>query len=294
MEGLTVGGAARGEPPPPVASRRGVALWVSRAARVGPQLLLLLAVAGMPAHGVAAGPAIDESRVVDLTYTFDDTTIYWPTEDGFHLQQGPHGFTPQGYFYAANHFTTAEHGGTHMDAPIHFAQGRSTADQVPLPATMGPAVVVDVRDAAAADRDYRLTVADLERWEAKYGRIPDGAIVLMRSDWGRFWPNRRDYLGTAEKGDVANLHFPGFSKEAAEWLLARRSIDAIGVDTPSIDHGPSKTFIVHQTINGANKPAFENVANMDKLPEQGALFVALPMKIGGGSGAPARIMAVLP
>ena len=255
--------------------------------------LLLVATSG-PARGEGAAPAIDESRVVDLTYVFDDTTIYWPTEDGFHLEVGKNGLTPQGYFYAANHFTTAEHGGTHMDAPIHFAQGRLTADQVPLSAMMGPAVVIDVRDAASADRDYRLTVADLERWEAKYGRIPDGAIVLMRSGWGRYWPNRLEYLGTAQKGDVANLHFPGFSKEAAEWLVAQRSVDAIGVDTPSIDHGPSKDFIVHQTINGANKPAFENVANLDRLPEQGALFVALPMKIGGGSGAPARIIAVLP
>ena len=255
--------------------------------------LLLVATTGT-ARGEGAAPAIDESRVVDLTYTFDDTTIYWPTEDGFHLEVGKNGLTPQGYFYAANHFTTAEHGGTHMDAPIHFAQGRLTADQVPLSAMMGPAVVIDVRDSASADRDYRLTVADLERWEAKYGRIPDGAVVLMRSGWGRYWPNRLEYLGTAQKGDVANLHFPGFSKEAAEWLVAQRSIDAIGVDTPSIDHGPSKDFIVHQTINGANKPAFENVANLDRLPEQGALFVALPMKIGGGSGAPARIIAVLP
>ena len=255
--------------------------------------LLLVATTGT-ARGEGAAPAIDESRVVDLTYTFDDTTIYWPTEDGFHLEVGKNGLTPQGYFYAANHFTTAEHGGTHMDAPIHFAQGRLTADQVPVSAMMGPAVVIDVRDSASADRDYRLTVADLERWEAKYGRIPDGAVVLMRSGWGRYWPDRLEYLGTAQKGDVANLHFPGFSKEAAEWLVAQRSIDAIGVDTPSIDHGPSKDFIVHQTINGANKPAFENVANLDRLPEQGALFVALPMKIGGGSGAPARIIAVLP
>jgi kynurenine formamidase len=254
-------------------------------------LLVLGAIGSASGEGAAA---IDESRAVDLTYTFDDSTIYWPTEDGFHLEVGKNGLTPQGYFYAANHFTTAEHGGTHMDAPIHFAQDRMTADQVPLAAMMGPAVVIDVRDAASADRDYRLTVADLERWEAKYGRIPEGAIVLMRSGWGRYWPSRLEYLGTAQKGDVANLHFPGFSKEAAEWLVAQRSIDAIGVDTPSIDHGPSKDFIVHQTINGANKPAFENVANLDKLPEQGAWFIALPMKIGGGSGAPARIIAVLP
>lgn len=255
---------------------------------------LLLVATALAARAATPAPVLDQAKLVDLTYPFDADTIYWPTEDGFRLEQGPHGFTPQGYFYAANRFATAEHGGTHMDAPNHFAEGKLTADQVPLAAMIGPAVVIDVQDAAAADHDYRLQVADLERWEAKYGRIPDGAIVLMRSGWGRFWPNKLDYLGTAQKGDVANLHFPGFSKEAAEWLVAQRSIDAIGVDTPSIDHGPSKDFIVHQTINGANKPAFENVANLDRLPEQGATFVALPMKIGGGSGAPARIISVLP
>jgi kynurenine formamidase len=242
----------------------------------------------------AAGPALDESKLVDLTYTFDERTVYWPTEDGFRLEQGPHGLTPQGYFYSANRFTTAEHGGTHMDAPIHFGQGKLTADQVPLTAMVGPAVVIDVRDAASADRDYRLRIEDLERWEAKYGRIPEGAIVLMRSGWGRFWPDRLAYLGTDQRGDVANLHFPGFSAEATEWLVSQRSIDAIGVDTASIDHGPSKDFVVHQIVSGANKPAFENVANLDRLPEQGATLIALPMKIGGGSGGPARIVAVLP
>ena len=242
----------------------------------------------------AAAPALDTAKLVDLTYTFDDKTIYWPTEDGFHLEQGPHGLTPQGYFYSANRIAAAEHGGTHMDAPIHFAEGKLTADQVPLTSLVGAAVVIDVSAAAARDRDYRLQVEDLERWEAKYGRIPDGAIVLMRSGWGRFWPDKLAYLGTDQKGDVANLHFPGFSKEAAEWLVTQRSIDAIAVDTASIDHGPSKEFPVHQTINGANKPGFENVANLDRLPEYGATIIALPMKIGGGSGGPARIIAVLP
>lgn len=258
-------------------------------------LLSLLAVGGVPSHPAAAAPAtIDESRLVDLTYTFDEKTVYWPTEKGFALERGPHGLTPQGYFYSANRFCTAEHGGTHMDAPIHFAEGRLSADQVPLTALVGPAVVVDVSEQARADRDYRLTVADLERWEAKYGRIPDGAIVLMRSGWGRFWPDREAYLGTAEPGDVANLHFPGFSKEAAEWLVGQRTIDAIGVDTASVDPGPSKDFAVHQVVNGANKPALENLANLDRLPESGATLIALPMKIGGGSGAPARVVALLP
>jgi kynurenine formamidase len=265
---------------------------VPRGRRALPKVAMLAALLAAPV--LAAANALDESKLVDLTYTFDERTVYWPTEDGFQLEEGPHGLTPQGYFYAANRFSTAEHGGTHMDAPIHFAEGRLTADQVPLAALVGPAVVVDVSKAAADDRDYRLRVEDLERWEAKYGRIPDGAIVLLRSGWGRYWPDKLSYIGTDQKGDVANLHFPGFSKEAAEWLIAQRTIDAIGVDTPSIDHGPSKDFIVHQIVNGANKPAFENVANLDHLPEHGATVIALPMKIGDGSGAPARIIAVLP
>jgi len=251
-------------------------------------------VAGLRSASIAAPAAIDDAKLVDLTYTFDAETIYWPTETGFRLEQGPHGFTPQGYYYSANRFCTPEHGGTHLDAPIHFAEGRLAADQIPLASLVGPAVVIDVSAQAAKDRDYRLTVDDLERWEAKYGRIPDGAIVLMRSGWGRYWPDKETYLGSARPGDVANLHFPGFSKEAAEWLVGQRSIDAIGVDTASIDHGPSKDFIVHQVVNGANKPALENVANLDRLPESGATLIALPMKVGGGSGAPARVVALLP
>jgi kynurenine formamidase len=155
-------------------------------------------------------------------------------------------------------------------------------------------VVVDVRDKAKADRDYRLTVGDLQEWETAHGRIPDGAIVLMYSGWGQYWPDKKRYLGTDVFGDVADLHFPGFSKEAAEWLVHERKIAAIAVDTASMDYGPTKDYPVHQTINGANLPAFENVANVDRLPPSGATLIALPMKIGGGSGAPTRIIAVLP
>jgi kynurenine formamidase len=239
-------------------------------------------------------PAIDPEKLVDLTHTFDDSTIYWPTEKGFELEQGPHGKTEAGYFYAANRFRGPEHGGTHMDAPIHFSENGATADQVPLSQLVGPVVVVDVSAAAAKDADYRLAVSDLEAWESKHGRIPGGAIVLMRSGWGERWPDRKTVLGTDRPGDVANLHFPGFSREAAEWLVRERDIAAIGVDTPSIDHGPSQDFIVHQVVNGAGKPGFENVARLDRVPESGASVIALPMKIGGGSGAPTRIVAILP
>jgi kynurenine formamidase len=153
---------------------------------------------------------------------------------------------------------------------------------------------VDVRTQAAADADYRLTVADLIAWEKKHGRIPQGALVVMFSGWGARWPDKKQYLGTDQAGDVAHLHFPGFSREAAEFLVSQREIDGIGVDTPSIDYGQSKDFIVHQIINGANKPGFENIAHLEKLPATGATLIALPMKIAKGSGGPARIIAVLP
>jgi kynurenine formamidase len=238
--------------------------------------------------------ALDESKIIDLTYAYGPDTIYWPTARRFQLETVAHGTTAGGFFYAANDFCTAEHGGTHMDAPIHFAEGRASADQVPVGAGIGPIVRVDVSAKAAADSDYRLAVADLNAWEAEHGRIPEGAIVIMHSGWGSRWPDRKRYLGSDTPGDTANLHFPGFSREAAEFLVQQRSIDAIGVDTASIDHGPSRDFIVHRIINGANKPAFENLANVDRLPPSGATLVALPMKIAGGSGAPLRAIAILP
>ncbi len=237
---------------------------------------------------------IDPNKMVDLSYGFGPQTIYWPTGESFELERVAYGPTPAGYWYAANNICMAEHGGTHMDAPIHFAESKRTADAVPLSSCVGPAVVIDVRARAAENPDYRLTVRDLEAWERDHGPLPRGAIVVMNSGWGAFWPDRRRYLGSDKKGDVANLHFPGFSKEAAEFLVDRRDIAAIAVDTPSIDYGQSTDFIVHRIVNGADKPGFENLANVDRLPPAGATIIALPIKIEGGSGAPARIIAVLP
>lgn len=252
---------------------------------------------GLTALLVAASPthAIDADKVVDLSHTFDADTIYWPTDKkGFQLDVVSEGRTEGGWYYAANKFETAEHGGTHLDAPVHFAEGKKSADQVPLSSLIGPLVVIDVTKSAHEDPDYRVSVADLEGWEKRNGRIPDGAIVVMQSGWSKRWPDRKKVLGTDVPGDTANLHFPGFSSEAAKFLVEQRDIGAVGVDTPSIDHGPSKDFIVHQIVNGADKPGLENLANLDAVPESGATIIALPMKIGGGSGAPARVIAVLP
>jgi kynurenine formamidase len=237
---------------------------------------------------------LDPNKIVDLSHGFGAETIYWPTAEPFSIERVAYGPTPAGYWYAANNICMAEHGGTHMDAPIHFAENKRTADRVPLSSLIGPAVVIDVRTQAADDRDYRLNVEDIRSWESEHGRVPKGAIVVMNSGWGAFWPNKKRFLGSDKKRDVENLHFPGFSREAAEFLVRERNIAAIAVDTPSIDHGPSTDFIVHRIINGADKPGFENVANVDRLPAAGATFVGLPLKIEGGSGAPARIIAILP
>lgn len=233
---------------------------------------------------------------VDLSYAYDSTTIFWPTAQPFRLEVVSAGVTPAGFYYAANDFCTAEHGGTHLDAPIHFAAGKRTTDQIPIDGLVGPAVVVDVSEKAAADRDYRVQVADLEAWEAEHGRIPDGAIVLLRTGWGRFWPDRAKYLGTAKTGPeaVPELHFPGLHPDAARWIVESRSVEAVGIDTPSIDYGQSQTFDAHQTLFAADVPALENVAALDRLPPTGAYVVALPMKIRGGSGGPLRIAGVLP
>ncbi len=238
----------------------------------------------------------DQARWIDLTYPFNSQTIYWPTSRGFQLEKVADGMTPAGYYYAANNITAAEHGGTHLDAPIHFALGKHTTDQISLRQLIGPAVVIDVSAKASQNPDYLINVADLEEFEATHGRIPQGAIVLFRTGWGSRWPDRERYLGTALTGEeaVPLLHFPGLDSSAARWLVTERRIDAVGIDTPSIDYGQSSTFDSHRILFEADIPAFENVARLDELPELGSYVVALPMKIEGGSGGPLRIVALIP
>ena len=252
-------------------------------------LTLLLFSTAMPA---LAG--IDETKLVDLTYPLDEQTVFWPTNKPFTWEKAAWGRTPKGYWYASADFSMSEHGGTHIDAPIHFAEGLLAVDEIPLQKLIAPAVVIDVRQSVAENRDYRLSRKDLERWESRYGQIQQGAVVLMLTGWGAGWPDKSRYLGSATPSDPKTLHFPGFSKEAAEFLVKERHIDGIGIDTPSIDYGPSQDFIVHQVINGANLYGLENVADLDKLPPKGAILLALPIKIKGGTGGPVRIIAVLP
>ena len=233
-------------------------------------------------------------EMVDLTHPFDQQTIYWPTARSFTLSPVAHGVTPGGWWYAANDFCAAEHGGTHLDAPIHFAEGRWTADEVPLDRLVGPAVVVDIAAKAAGDPDALLTRRDVDAAERASGRIPDGAVVLVRTGWSQRWPYRKRYLGTDVPGDTAHLHFPGVDGDAAAWLTTARRIRAVGIDTASIDRGASTDFRAHRVFANANVPIFESLDALDALPARGATFIGLPMKIGGGSGGPLRAIALLP
>ena len=234
-------------------------------------------------------------RWIDLTHDFSSETVYWPTAKPFTLEVVSAQRTPAGYYYAANNFSAAEHGGTHLDSPVHFAEGKWTTDQIPLNRLVGDAVVVDVQSGADSSADYRVDRRALDEWERQHGAISAGAIVLLRTGWSRHWADRAKYLGTTRAGAaaVAELHFPGIDSAAANWLVERR-VGAVGIDTPSIDYGQTSTYPSHQVLFAANIPAFENVADLDRLPARGSYVVALPMKIKGGSGGPLRIVALVP
>jgi kynurenine formamidase len=231
---------------------------------------------------------------VDLTYAYDQESVFWPTADGFRLEEVAYGDTEGGWFYSSYNYSASEHGGTHFDAPIHFARDRDTNDQVPLTRFIGAAAVVDVSEKATPD--YLVSVEDLMAWESRHGPLPDGVILLLRTGWGERWPDPLQYLGTDMTGPeaVPELHFPGLDPEAAQWLVNNRNIASLGIDTPSIDYGQSSTFETHQILYGENLAGFENVANLGALPEWGAYVVALPMKIKGGSGGPLRMVAYIP
>jgi kynurenine formamidase len=260
-----------------------------------PVCVRFVAVAVVASMGAVAAPAfeMDEERLLDLSHPFDERTIYWPTARGFTRERVTHGETAGGYWYAAGEFCAAEHGGTHLDAPIHFSATGQSAAEVPLRRLMGPALVVDISERAAGDPDTMLTVADLDAFEARHGRVSPGAIVLVRTGWAARWPDRRRYLGDDAPGDASRLHFPGVGRDAAARLVERR-VDAVGIDTASIDPGRSSTFDAHRVLAAANVPVLENLAHLDEVPETGAHVVALPMKIGGGSGGPLRAIVVLP
>jgi kynurenine formamidase len=231
-----------------------------------------------------------EMEIIDLTYPLNAESPYWPADDyiPFSLKTIA---TLKNDGVLSKAFTSPEHLGTHIDAPNHFEPNQPSVDQIPVKQFFAPGVVIDISPQAEVDADYRMSVADITDWEKEHGKIPEKAIVMAKTGWGRFWKNFARYKNQDVRG---GLHFPGFSDEAAKFLVKQRKIRGIGIDTLSIDHGPSKDFAVHHTINGAGKYALENVAYLDKLPARGFYLVIAPIKIETGSGGPTRIFAILP
>ncbi len=257
--------------------------------------ILLICFSGLPTVTTAQQIDLAASRLVDLTHPFNSQTIYWPTSTtAFQLQELARGHTDGGFFYAANAFCSPEHGGTHLDAPIHFGENRYTSEQIPLERLVAPAVVIDVAAAAAQNSDYRLTTSDVFEYERMHGPIQPGTIVLLRTGWSRHWPDRRRYLGDDTPGDASRLHFPSYGEDAARLLVEERGVAALGVDVASIDYGQSRDFLVHRIAAERNVPGFENLTNLHELPPRGAVIVALPVKIEGGSGGPLRAIAIVP
>ena len=271
-------------------------------------LLVSSAVVAAQLSGCAAAPTDEEPppappgpetvagwRMVDLSHAYAGDTLYWPTDtDGFRLDTLAEGETPGGYFYAAKAFATAEHGGTHLDAPFHFAEEGDDAASIPLDRLILPGIVIDVSEAAAADPDYLVTVEDIAAWEDEHGRVPAGSAVLIRTGWAARWPDALAYLGDDTPGETGNLHFPGIGEAATRLLVEERRAGRLGIDTASIDHGQSTDFIAHQIGAAAGVPNLENVADLSGLPPTGFLLAALPMKIERGTGAPVRIVALIP
>jgi kynurenine formamidase len=258
------------------------------------QTLLLACLSALFALDLQAQPLdLQGYRLVDLTHAYNADTVFWPAPPTqFKLEQLHFGDTPAGFFYSANRFCLPEHGGTHLDAPIHFARNRETMDQVGLERLMGPVVVIDVSGKVSADRDYRVTAEDVLAFEAQHGRIEPGTRVLVRTGWSSRWPDATAYLGHAT--DASKLHFPSYGADAAKLLVEERQVALLGIDTASIDYGPAADFPVHRLAAEANVPGLENVTGLEALPPRGAILVALPMKIEGGSGGPTRVVALVP
>lgn len=253
-------------------------------------LSILAATALASAQGRLERVISGRGRVVDLTHRLSPTIPYWPGES-----YRPFEFRTlatlerDGVF--SGFFAMPEHMGTHVDAPNHFVAGHASVDQLRPEQLIAPAVVIDVREKVARDPDYQLTVADIRRWERRYGRIPRGAIVFMHTGWSARWGDPEAYRNRDAQGV---MHFPGFSPEAATWLVRQRQIHGIGIDTLSVDFGPSKDFRVHHIMHGAGKYHLENVTRLEHLPPRGAIVIVGVLPIAGGSGGPARVFALLP
>jgi kynurenine formamidase len=250
--------------------------------------LFAFLVQNMRHNSMLEGVPSGKTRVLDLSYAISDKLVPWPGDEKFFEAKVNASVEKNGYFTRS--FWMLEHYGTHLDAPAHFPPGKMTVDQIPAKQLFGPAVVIDVRAESGKDADYQLGAARVEEWEKRHGRIPEGAIVLLRTGWVSRWPDVQKYRNQDAKG---KMHFPGFSTEAAKLLIGRK-VSGLGCDTLSIDYGASEDFAVHHLALGAGLYHLENLADMRDLPETGGFLIVAPIKLEGGSGGPVRVFALLP
>ncbi len=228
------------------------------------------------------------TRLADLSHAINENLPPWPG-DAKSFEARPNGILERdGYF--SRSFWMLEHYGTHIDAPAHFAKGGATVDQIPVERLFGPAVVLNVRAEAQRNLDYLLPAERVEDWERRHGRIPPGAIVLLRTGCAERWPDADRYRNIDSAG---SMHFPGFSVEAVR-LLITRGVSGIGADAMSVDCGASKTYDVHRLALCAGLYQLENLADLQALPDSGAFLIVAPIKLEGGSGGPCRVFAVWP
>ncbi|MPZ20966.1 MAG: cyclase family protein [Luteitalea sp.] len=236
----------------------------------------------------------DESiRLVDLTHALSPQSLYWPTGSPFEHRRLAWGVNEAGFWYAAAEFSSPEHLGTHLDAPIHFAERGWTTTDIPVERFVAPAAVVDISKRPATNPDATLQPSDVTTWERANGALMRGSILIVRTGWSERWPDWERYYGSKTPKDPATLHFPGVSREAAA-MLVERDVSGVGIDTASIDPGRSTTFDTHRVLAAANIFNLENLVNLEELPPLGAVVVALPMKIEGGTGGPTRVLAIVP
>lgn len=233
-----------------------------------------------------------EAKLIDLTYPLSPDSLYWPTGSRFEHQQLDWGMSEGGYWYASAAFSSPEHLGTHLDAPIHFGENGWANADIPIERLFAHGVVIDITSKSNASADVTLSVDDIEAWEQRNNTLQEGSIVIVRTGWASGWPDWETYYGSSTPTDVATLHFPGISPEAAQ-ALVNRGIFGVGIDTASIDPGNSSTFEAHQILAAANVFNLENLTNVDGLPEAGFDIIALPMKIKDGTGGPARVVAIV-
>ena len=236
--------------------------------------------------------ASGQVELVDLTYPLSPDSLYWPTGTPFEHEQLDWGTSDGGYWYASAAFSSPEHLGTHLDAPIHFGENGWTNAEIPIERLFARGGVIDISERSNNDADATLAVEDIEEWEQRNGDLKEGTVVIVRTGWAPRWPDWNAYYGSETPEDVATLHFPGVSPDAAQALLDR-GVFGVGIDTASIDPGNSSTFEAHRVLAAGNAFNLENLTNVDGLPETGFAIVALPMKIAAGTGGPTRVVAVV-